>query len=97
MVADSHSCTVTTPSVCLTQDLGIGVLSPLIGRALASSTLGKRPLGNGVSHASRRRRRIAAAASAMATQMASTASPVQGAEGAGFEGYRDKTAAGSAG
>ena len=33
MVADSHSRTVTTPSVCLTQDLGIGVLSPAIGES----------------------------------------------------------------
>jgi len=33
MVADSHSRTVTPPSVCLTQDLGIGVLSPPSGRA----------------------------------------------------------------
>jgi hypothetical protein len=64
MVADSHSCTVTTPSVCLTQDLASASSVPPSGRAVASSTLGKRPLGNGVSQASRRRSRIAAAASA---------------------------------
>jgi hypothetical protein len=33
MVADSHSCMVTTPSVCLTKDLGIAVLSPAIGES----------------------------------------------------------------
>lgn len=45
---------------------------------MASSTLGERPIGNGVSQALRRRRRIAAAASVVATQTASTASRVQG-------------------
>jgi hypothetical protein len=43
MVADKHSRTATTPSVCLTQDLGIRALPS--GTAGASSTLGKRPSG----------------------------------------------------
>jgi hypothetical protein len=41
MVADSHSRTVTPPSVRLTQDLGIGVLSPAIGESLSARYAGR--------------------------------------------------------
>ena len=41
MVADSRSRTVTPPSVCLTQDLGIGVLSPAIGESLSARYAGR--------------------------------------------------------